>query len=140
MNAPAAAVVPSQSESGHPVIIEIACAGGERRCLSGWIVPDTNGLFAVDQRYEADLSDIPPSPAEWVINHLPTGWACGPRVLTCSRDFAIARAQRLYRELVAIGADLQSKVPEYITGKVNALPKEERVAFWNRVAGMQAAP
>lgn len=88
----------------------------------GFIVPDTERLFAVDERH----------PEWWVITHVPTTWAVTKYGFTDAhtRERAIAKAQYFYREGVARGWPLTTIEPQELTAAVNAVPKEERDSFW----------
>src|SRR5262245_29498842 len=92
--------------------IIIKCApnpGRDALEVPGWLVPDTDDLFGVDMRYEADLEAIPPQPNGWVITHLPTGARVSYLEYTRAGrlDDAIGIAQRFHAEYKARGWDLQ---------------------------------
>lgn len=122
----------------QPVIIKFATKngrGGPGAEVPGWVVPDTEGVFAVDMRYEADIESL--EPADWKITHLPTGMSVSvpPYTEADCRDEAFAIAQRFYNELKAGGCDVHSTESAEITRIVKALPKEDVAPFWARVGG-----
>jgi len=91
----------------------------------GFLVPGTAQTMGVDER----------TPGNWIITHLPSGRrmpVAYTRQLT-SCVAAIAVAQALYRELRALGADMQSTKAETIAGLVSKLPTIAQNAFWSRV-------
>lgn len=100
----------------------------------GWIVPETDSLFAVDQRYEADIETM--QPASWWITHLPTGRRVSAGLYTAAttRSNAFEIAQRFYREAIALGCDLKSKNIDEVTGGFKSLSQEQRTAVWERIA------
>lgn len=105
---------------------------------AGWIVPHTDDTLAIDMKLEAQLLDNP-SEAVWCITHLPTGFAVNYghyTAATCSFT-AIEKAQRFYREMNFLGADMKSADPKEIVDKVRALDADANKAFWYRVAGWE---
>lgn len=120
--------------------ILIQCApnpGRDPLEVPGWLVPDTEDLFGVDLRYEADVEAIPPQPNRWVITHIPTGARVSNHDYTRAptREDAIVLAQRFYGEYKARGWNLHSQVPEEIVEPVRQLNHADTVAFWEKVAG-----
>src|SRR4051812_48867652 len=103
--------------------IIIKCApvpGRDPLEVPGWVVPDTEDLFGVDMRHEADIGAIPPYPAGWVITHLPTGSRLSYLDYTGAgtREDAIGIAQRFYGEYKARGWSLHSEVSAEIVEPV----------------------
>ena len=119
------------------VIIKMACkpdTEGETE-VPGWIVPDTQDVFAVDLRYEGDIEYMYEN--GWCITHLPTGLAlrAGAYTEAHRRADACDIAKRFYDEMIARGANVHSSTPADFTSVVNNLPKNERTAFWEKIAG-----
>lgn len=107
--------------------------GGE---VPGWILDETEGLFAIDQRVEADLLSAPPTPAVWAITHIPSGFrvSYGPYTEAGTQYDAFAIALRFYREAKARGWDMAATEPAKFTAKYKTMSKEEVKAFWLAVA------
>jgi hypothetical protein len=107
--------------------------------VPGWIVDDTDGLLAIDQRYEADLESIPPTPAVWAITHIQSGFRvkAGDYTEAGTMLKAIGIAQRFYREAKARGWDLNTADPSVVTAKYKTMSTEEARAFWYAVAGWE---
>lgn len=110
--------------------------GRESLEVPGWLVDDTEGLFGIDMRYEADIEAIPPYPAGWVITHLPTGArvSFGDYTRAATKDVAAGIAKRFYNEYKARGWNVYSDKPEVIVESVQGLEKAERIQFWEKVA------
>lgn len=119
-----------------PIIITFPTKEGLHE-VPGWIVDDTGGLLAIDQRQEADVHAIPPEPAEWAITHLPSGFriACGDYTRMATQSAAVGIAQRFYREAKARDWNLLATVPEQVTATYKTLTNDEKKAFWIAVAG-----
>jgi len=113
--------------------------GGE---VPGWLVPDTEGLLAIDMRYEADIEAIPPRPAGWVITHLPTGARVGkPPYTDASSQHEAARiAKRFYEVYKARGWNIYSDKREIIVAPFNGLPREELTEIWEKIADWPKKP
>ena|SRR5688572_21031927 len=110
---------------------------GDTDEVPGWIAPGTNDTLAVDIRFEADLSAIPPQHAKWYITHLPTGYRVGHGDYTRAgyRDDAVNIAKRFYEAATEIGCDLTSAESSDVVGPIGKLDKDARTKFWCRVAG-----
>ena len=110
-----------------------------RKQRHGWQIPDTGGLLAVDQRFpgpDCDADEIVAEDAyDFVIIHLPTGfmvcYGCYTEARTLPRAAGIAQA--FYRECQRLGVDLNTAEANRIIAPVNALPKEDRLRFWERI-------
>lgn len=104
--------------------------------VPGWIVPDTDSLFGIDMRVEADLECGPPTPAVWAITHLPSGFrvSAGPYTDAGTSLEAVGIAQRFYKEARARDWDLRATVATRVTAKYKTMSKEEAKAFWYAVA------
>lgn len=127
--------VPTETVNKYkPVIIRFPTNEGHCE-VPGWIAPDTDGLFAVDMRIEADVETL--SPADWRITHLPSGFAAnnGHYTESAFRHEAFAIAKRLYQELLKLGVDLKSTDPAAVIAPYKRLSEEEATAFWMGVAG-----
>lgn len=120
------------------IIIKFAAKpGAEEPEVPGWLVPDTEDLFGIDQRVEADVESIPPYPARWCITHLPTGMRVSAGAYTeasCRAD-AAAVAKRFYDEYKRRSWKLRTMDPDEVTNPVKALSKNECAAFWEAVRG-----
>jgi hypothetical protein len=109
-----------------------------RRQRDGWLVPETDELLVVDQRYPPpeDQSTLYAQDAcEWIITHRPTGFMVFqlPYTEATTKARAAGLAQGFYRECHKLGVDLRSPDANTIIARVNALPKEQRLQFWERV-------
>jgi hypothetical protein len=109
-----------------------------RRQREGFLVPDTDELLVVDQRYppaDADSSIYAEDAYEWIITHRPTGFMVFqlPYTEATTKARAAGLAQGFYRECHKLGVDLRSSEANAIIAKVNGLPKTERLQFWERV-------
>lgn len=116
-----------------PVVLKITGQRGESE-VPGWIVPETDGTLAIDQRAEADLENG--EPAWWMVTHVPTGFAVRKSFYTdaSTREEAIAVAQAFYREAKARNFPLTGADPQGIATAHNAMTKDERQAFWTAIA------
>lgn len=105
--------------------------------FEGFIVPDTNGLLAIDERYPADPEDKEASEAYWKITHIPTMFSVTRYDYTDakSKEQAAAIAQRFYAEAAARGWDLTSTDDKAITDRHNSMTAEEKTKFWEAVRG-----
>jgi hypothetical protein len=120
------------------IIIKFAAkAGSGSDEVPGWEVPDTEGLFGIDMRLEADLEDIPPSHARWFVTHVPTGMRVhyGDYTILHYRDDAAALAKRFYNEYMQRNWDLRTHVPEAVIAPYKKLTPDEQRGFWEKVAG-----
>lgn len=98
---------------------------------AGFLVPNTRGFFAIDERW----ASIGFEDAEWAVTHLPTGARVDRTQFPLpTADKAVQFAQNLFREMLAIGCDLNSADRKVAAAPVTALTDEERKAFWVRVA------
>lgn len=118
-----------------PVTIRIKLNPGKEGCTSefaGFIVPDTDELLAIDERYPpVSFED-----ATWFITHLPTGvrvsWLEYTRAPTKARACKIA--QQFFREYTRRGWRLAGNEHEAIAKRVRDLAADEKVAFWTAVS------
>lgn len=103
----------------------------------GWIVPGTEGLLAIDERYPAwqGTEDDPEgSPATWFITHIPTGFHVnGVGCHSGTKLQAAQHAQNFFDEYRNRGWDLNSTDAKAIAAPVNALSADERKAFRAKV-------
>lgn len=125
--------------SMQPTIIKVALKPDRQdapESYPGWIVPDTDGLFAIDERYAADLEFD--EPAWWTITHVPTGFRVTRYGFTDAhtREAAAEIAQRFYRECKARGWKLDSSDPASLVEPHNAMSPDEKNAFWRAVANV----
>ena len=120
------------------IIIKFAAvAGAGSDEVPGWEVPDTEGLFGIDMRMEADVDAIPPEHARWFVTHLPTGMRVHKNdyaVLHYKRD-AAAFAKRFYDEYIKRNWDIRTHVPQAIVAPHKLLSPDETRKFWEAVAG-----
>jgi hypothetical protein len=95
--------------------------------------PGTAGLFAIDQRYEANIEEC--EPAEWVVTHIQTGFAVrrGYYTQATTRDEAIAVSQAFYKQAKAFGFKLDTTVPTDITDAHNGMSTEDKRKFWGAI-------
>lgn len=105
------------------------------------IVSDTEDLFAVDERFPADPTDLEHPEADWRVTHIPTMymvWRSGfTDATTMDRAMEIARA--FYREAKALGWDLKSEDPQDITRPYTAMSQADKERFWERVTALPLA-
>lgn len=125
--------------SMQPTIIKIARKPDRPdapEAYPGWIVPDTDGLLAIDERYAADLEFG--EPAWWTITHIPTGFRVtkGGYTDANTREAAIAIAQRFFREYKARGWTLDTNDPAEVIKPHNSMNIDEKNAFWRAVANV----
>jgi hypothetical protein len=82
-------------------IFSAALQNGELERMTGFLVPDTENLFAVDERWQD----------HWRVTHVPSGRAVMPpfKAELSVKEQAVGFAQRFYREAMALGADLTCK-------------------------------
>lgn len=110
--------------------------------FEAFIVPDTEELLAIDERYPADPDDAECPEAEWWITHIPTMHAVHKSGFTEAetREAAIAIAQCFYQECKRRHWPIASEDPSALVLVHNALPAKERLDFWNRLqaAGEQS--
>lgn len=121
-----------------PIIIKAAVSEGKPAAeFPGWIVPDTDGLLAIDMRYEGHWDAEMPDPSEWFVTHLPSGYSVryGHYTLATHSDTAIDIAQRFYQQCKVHGFDLTSTDPAAIVAPFKKLRPSEHVTFWELVAG-----
>jgi hypothetical protein len=101
----------------------------------GFIVPDTEGLMAIDERSPADPDDPECPEADWVVTHIPTMYAVrkSPFTDASTREKAIAIAQCFYRECKNRGWPIASEDPSELAMAHNALPVAARQLFWEQL-------
>lgn len=107
-----------------------------RKQRQGWLVPETDELLVIDQRFEPAEGEIMSLDAEdWVITHLPTGFMVAQGVYTEAHTKARAAglAQAFFRECKALDIDLREPEANKIIARVNSLPREDRLRFWERI-------
>lgn len=99
---------------------------------SGYLVPDTEAVFAIDERWPAMGFE----PATWIITHLPSGTqvnrGCGDMSAE-TRERAVVLAQQFYREAKALGCDLHNADRAVVRAPIDALTEVAKQAFWRRV-------
>ena len=119
----------------QPVVFETV-GEHDRKQRQGWLVPETGGLLVIDQRFQPEEGEIMSLDAEdWVITHLPTGFMVhqAPYTEAHTKARAAGLAQAFFRECQVLGIDLATPEANLIIAPVNAMPKEERVRFWERI-------
>ncbi|MGH8462399.1 MAG: hypothetical protein ACRESS_12390 [Stenotrophobium sp.] len=106
------------------------------------MVSDTDGLFAVDERFPAVLPEQCDEgdgcEAQWAIIHVPTMCRIDDYELChglTTQVQAIAAAQAFYREAKARGWTLDSEDTSEITRPHNAMSDGDKIEFWNAVGG-----
>lgn len=106
----------------------------------GWIVPETEGLLAIDLRCPASIEFV--EAADWAITHIPTGHRVirYPYTNASTRERAVEIAQNFYRECRSRGWDIVSSDPMAIPGMHNAMAHEHKIKFWEAVAGSPPKP
>lgn len=125
-----------------PVVIKILknpkAVQGLPDTYSGFIVPDTDGIMAIDMRHaaEPELEE----PADWIVTHLPTGAGIVKSPYTAAHTCADAVdiAQRFYREAMARGWPLESADTAAIVAPHNAMTYQQKLKFWHSVAGFRS--
>ena len=125
------------------IVVDIKIARNPERpdvpnTYSGWIVPGTDDLLAIDERYAASAY----RPARWFITHLPTGRKVPmPPALDDppTREAAVLIAQAFYDEAMKMGWPLSSSDASAIAERHNEMLSELRVSFWCRVLESQEA-
>lgn len=100
------------------------------------IVPNTNDLLAVDERYPPDPDNGEPD-STWKITHIPTMYSVTRYGYTdaSTLERAIEIAKRFFAEASARGWDLTSADHEEIIGKHNAMSADQKTKFWEAVRG-----
>lgn len=107
----------------------------------GYIVPDTEDLLAVDERYPGvEPDEQEGTGAEepvWKITHMPTMFSVSYLDYTAasSREQAFAIAQRFYQQAALEGMDLHSTEPTAITDVHKKWDDAKKQAFWSAVKG-----
>jgi hypothetical protein len=116
-----------------PTVITIQGKESSRQ-IPAWLVPGTDGLFAIDQRFEADVENG--EPAYWAITHVPTGFAVRKSWYTdaCDRAEAIAVATAFYRESKARNFPLTSTDPQEVVAAHNSMEHDEKQRFWEAIS------
>lgn len=107
-----------------------------RKQRQGWLVPDTDELLAIDQRFEPQEGEIMTVDAEdWVITHRPTGFmvARAPYTEAHTKARAAGLAQAFFRECKDLGIDLRETEANKIVARVSSLPREDQLRFWERI-------
>lgn len=110
-----------------PVKVKGEHRAGHPFQFDAYLVPETDGVFAVDQRY----------PLDWYITHMPTMMRVvrEPYTNAPSRDRIIDIAQQLYRLGLTVGINWKSKDPATVVEHINhRMDHAQREAFWKRVA------
>lgn len=118
-----------------PIVFETVGANG-RKQRQGWLVPETDELLAIDQRFEPAEGEIMSVDAEdWVITHRPTGFMVSrhPYTEAHTKARAAGLAQAFSRECKELGIDLHETEANKIVAKVSALPREDQLRFWERI-------
>lgn len=119
----------------QPIVFETVGEHG-RKQRQGWLVPDTDELLVIDQRFVPEEGEIMTLDAEdWVITHRPTGFMVAQGIYTEAHTKARAAglAQAFFRECQVLGVDLRETEANKIIARVNGLPKEDRLRFWERI-------
>jgi hypothetical protein len=103
--------------------------------LQGFIVDETDGLLFIDERCKADGDEE----ADWVITHIPTGFAARryPYTDAATATHAAAIAQCFFRECKARGISLDVTDPTAITGMIKDLKLEDRENFWVAIGSVR---
>ena len=107
----------------------------------GIVVPDTDGLLAIDERnqaYEGDMEDLP---AVWAVTHIPTMrrmQRTGSTIAETEQE-AFALAHRLYAACRRIGMDLSAQDWETVMAPYRAMDKAAEEKFWAEVKGSDSS-
>jgi hypothetical protein len=126
----------ANAEDFEPVTIRIKLNPGHRgtqREFEGWIVPGTDKLLAIDQRYPPNFME---DDAVWFITHLPTGVRVSMHDYTRASTKARAAqiAQQFFREYTRRGWSLAGSDHEAIAARVRLFRNTpEWDAFWRAV-------
>jgi len=129
----------SEERSMVPTIIKIA-RNPERpnapESYPGWIVPDTDGLMAIDQRLAAVPEML--EPAWWTVTHIPTGMRVTKPGFTdaYTQEQAADVARRFYNAYRIRGWPIESADASRIISVHNDLSDDEKRRFWREVAGI----
>lgn len=117
-------------------VFKITGKGGTQTEVPGWIVPETDGLFAVDERWPACIEEC--EPATWKVTHLPTGFSVTYGWLTDAdtKERAADIAKAFYREYKERGFPLDITDPAAFVVPYKALSPDERKTFWLKVTGI----
>lgn len=107
---------------------------GARSEYTGFIVPGTDGLLAIDERYQGDED----GESVWWITHLPTGVRVSmyPHTLASTKARAAQIAQQFFRQYTGRGWSLAGNDAQAIANCVRNLPPQQRAAFWAAVAAL----
>lgn len=108
----------------------------------GIVVPDTDGLLAVDERHQASSSEFDDEHAAvWAVTHIPTMRRMQRTGCTDAENEqeAFALASRLYAACKRIGMDLTLANFETVMAPYHALNDAAREAFWAEIKGTQAS-
>lgn len=106
----------------------------------GIVVPNTDGLLAIDERHQASSSEFDDEPAVWAVTHVPTMrrmQRTGSTVAENEQE-AFALAARLYAACRKVGMDLTSSDFETVMAPYKALDSAAQEAFWTDVKGSQS--
>lgn len=103
----------------------------------GIVVPGTDGLLAVDERYQASSSEFDDEPAAWAVTHIPTMRRMQRTGSTNAENEqeAFALAARLYAACRRIGMDLSARDFETVMAPYRALDLAAQEAFWTEIKG-----
>lgn len=102
---------------------------GGKDAIDGYLVPETNNLLAVDERF-----DVYKTSHHWKITHLPTGRGIGKLSNQETLEKAVKVAQGFYREFSQL-CDLSSKNIDEICAPFNSLPLDKREEIMRRIEG-----
>jgi hypothetical protein len=103
----------------------------------GIIAPDTDGLLAVDERYQAGSNEMEDEPALWAVTHIPTMRRLQRTGSTDAENEqeAFSLARRLYVACKRIGMDMESSDFEKVIAPYLALDNAAKDEFWAEAKG-----
>jgi len=105
--------------------------------VRGYLVPDTEELFAVHRLWPADEE----GPELWCVTHLPTGWSIGREYLEpTTREEAQLHAQRFLKFAKVREWDLHTSKSAVIRQSYNCMTDDEKRRFWEQVRTGEATP
>lgn len=95
-----------------------------------WVVPGTEGTFAIDQRAPERLN-----PSPWAITHIPSGYRAGGGILIAgSKARAAQLAKNFFREGWQIGCNFHLTDGNAACAPICTLKPDQYKSFWERVS------
>jgi hypothetical protein len=128
----------------EPIVFETVGEHG-RKQRHGYLVPETDGLLAIDQRFPPSVHEdkgdilVAMDAQDWVITHLPSGFGIYQGDYTDAHTSARAAgiAQAFFRECAALGVDLRESDAGKIVAQVYSLIRGDRLCFWQRISACE---